>query len=431
MSSPGPREEGAPRGIRVLLVEDDDEDALLTQDLLREVPLAVFAVERVATFEEGLARLRRREHDVALVDWRLDHRDGIELIRLAAAEEGAVPMILLTGRGDHAVDVAAMEAGAADFLGKSHLTADSLGRALRYTVQHRRAEDARLRLQAERSARQLAEAHSARLQASEARLKATVAELARSNAELEQFAYVSSHDLQEPLRTISTFTELLARKLHGRLDGEAEEYVGFVQEGVRRMHELITALLAYSTVSVPSARTAEVDTGEIFDATVQQMRATVEAAGATITRGPLPRVTGDAVQIGQLFQNLLGNAIKFAGERRPEVRVEARATERGAWHFSVRDNGIGIPPEHRRRIFLLFKRLHQGSEYPGTGLGLAICKKIVERHGGRIWVESRQGEGSTFHFVLPFGAGRSIEQGQQILAGEGDATGGVVERRGG
>jgi light-regulated signal transduction histidine kinase (bacteriophytochrome) len=358
---------------------------------------------------------------VALVDWRLGNHDGIELIRLAAESGWPAPIILLTGRGGHAVDLAAMEAGAADFLSKTHLTSDALDRALRYAVQHRRMEEARVRLAAERSAREQAEAHSARLRVSEARLKATVAELARSNAELEQFAYVSSHDLQEPLRTISTFTELLGRKFDGRLDDETGEYLGFVQDGVRRMHDLITALLTYSLVSVPADPPAEIDVGEVFDATLQQMRAAVDAAGATITRGPLPRLEADPVQIGQLFQNLLGNALKFAGDRKPEVRVEAQVTERGRWQFSVQDNGIGISPEHRRRIFLLFKRLHQGSEYPGTGLGLAICKKIVERHGGRIWVESAPGRGSTFHFVLPQTQGRSVEQGQQVL--------GSLERR--
>ena len=322
-----------------------------------------------------------------------------------------------------------MEAGAADFLSKTHLTSDALDRALRYAVQHRKMEEARVRLAAERSAREQAEAHSARLRVSEARLKATIAELARSNAELEQFAYVSSHDLQEPLRTISTFTELLGRKFDGHLDDETREYLGFVQEGVRRMHALISALLTYSLVSVPSEPPKEIDVGEVFDATLQQMRAALDAAGATITRGPLPRLEADPVQIGQLFQNLLGNALKFTGDRKPEVRVEAQPTERGQWQFSVQDNGIGIPPEHRRRIFLLFKRLHQGSEYPGTGLGLAICKKIVERHGGRIWVESATGRGSTFHFVLPRTQGRSVEQGQQVLARERRATPRPLERR--
>ncbi len=415
--------------IRVLLVDDDEEDALLTRGLLAEATQVAFQLDWVHTFEDGVERLRRGGHDVALVDWRLGTHDGIELIRLAADSGWAAPIILLTGRGGHAVDLAAMEAGAADFLSKTHLTSDALDRALRYAVQHRRMEEARVRLAAERSAREQAEAHSARLRVSEARLKATIAELARSNAELEQFAYVSSHDLQEPLRTISTFTELLGRKFDGHLDDETREYLGFVQEGVRRMHALISALLTYSLVSVPSEPPKEIDVGEVFDATLQQMRAALDAAGATITRGPLPRLEADPVQIGQLFQNLLGNALKFTGDRKPEVRVEAQPTERGQWQFSVQDNGIGIPPEHRRRIFLLFKRLHQGSEYPGTGLGLAICKKIVERHGGRIWVESAPGRGSTFHFVLPRTQGRSVEQGQQVLPRERRATPRPLERR--
>jgi signal transduction histidine kinase len=416
--------------IRVLLVDDDEEDALLTRGLLAECPQGEFELEWVHTFEDGVERLRQGLHDVTLVDWRLGTHDGIELIRLATDSGWSAPIILLTARGGHAVDLAAMEAGAADFLSKNQLTSDSLSRALRYAVQHRRMEEARVRLAAERSAREQAEAHSARLRVSEARLKATVAELARSNAELEQFAYISSHDLQEPLRTISTFTELLARKFEGKLDSESHEYLGFVQEGVRRMHDLITALLTYSRVAVPTEAPPEIDMEEVFDTTLLQMRATVEAAGATITRGPLPRLRADPVQIGQLFQNLLANALKFSEERSPEVRVEAQPTDRGHWAFSVQDNGIGIPAEHRRRIFLLFKRLHQGSEYPGTGLGLAICKKIVERHGGRIWVESRPGQGSTFRFVLPRSQGRSVEQSQKVFARDAPGGPGPLERGG-
>jgi len=421
--------EEAPPVIRVLLVDDDEDDALLTRGLLTAVSHVAFQLEWVRTFEEAMERLRQGEHDVALVDWRLGPHDGIELIRLAAESGCPVPIILLTGRGGHAVDLAAMEAGAADFLSKTHLTADVLGRALRYAVQHRKMEEARVRLAAERSAREQAEAHSAGLRVSEARLKATVAELARSNAELEQFAYVSSHDLQEPLRTISTFTELLGRKFDGRLDEESREYLGFVQDGVRRMHDLITALLTYSLVSVPSEPPSQIDVGEVFDATLLQMRTAVETAGATITRGPLPRLQADPVQIGQLFQNLLGNALKFSGDRKPEVRVEAQPAEGGHWQFSVQDNGIGIPAEHRRRVFLLFKRLHQGSEYPGTGLGLAICKKIVERHGGRIWVDATPGGGSTFRFSLPEKQGRSVEQGQEVLARERRRSPRPLERR--
>src|SRR4029078_10374647 len=194
-------------------------------------------------------------------------------------------------------------------------------------------------------------------------------------------------------------------------------------------HDLITALLTYSLVSVPSEPPSQIDVEEVFDATLLQMRAAVETAGATITRGPLPRLQADPVQIGQLFQTPLGNALKFWGDRKPEVRVEAHPAEGGHWQFSVQDNGIGIPAEHRRRVFLLFKRLHQGSEYPGTGLGLAICKKIVERHGGRIWVDATPGGGSTFRFSLREKQGRSVEQGQEVLARERRRSPRPLERR--
>ena len=415
--------------IRVLLVDDDEEDALLTRGLLAEGPQGEFELEWVRTFEDGVERLRQGLHDVALVDWRLGTHDGIELIRLATDSGWSAPIILLTGRGGHAVDLAAMEAGAADFLSKYQLTSDSLGRALRYAVQHRRMEEARVRLAAERSAREQAEAHSARLRVSEARLKATVAELARSNAELEQFAYISSHDLQEPLRTISTFTELLARKFDGKLDSESREYLGFVQG----------ACAACTTSSPPSSPTrawpcprhprprstgagvrhhAAADAGRPWRRRERRSR-----AGRCPGCRRIPCRSDSSSRTS-------GNALKFSRDAAPRCAWTRSPPMAGTGLFSVQDNGIGIPAEHRRRIFLLFKRLHQGSEYPGTGLGLAICKKIVERHGGRIWVESRPGEGSTFRFTLPRSQGRSVEQSQQVLARDGPGGPGPLERGG-
>lgn len=226
-------------------------------------------------------------------------------------------------------------------------------------------------------------------------------ELARSNADLEQFAYVASHDLQEPLRMVASYAQLLARRYHGRLDADADDFIGYIVEGVNRMHALINDLLAYSRVGTRGGLFEETDSGRVLDEVLDDIAPAMEDVGAEITRDLLPIVKADRIQLGQVFQNLITNAIKF---RTPgtQPRVHVSAT-RGAdeWIFAVKDNGIGIAPEYVGRIFVLFQRLHSRSEYPGTGIGLAICKKIVERHGGRIWLDSAPGAGSIFYFSIP------------------------------
>lgn len=201
---------------------------------------------------------------------------------------------------------------------------------------------------------------------------------------------------------VASYTQLLARRYRGQLDQDADEFIGFAVDGVIRMQDLINDLLAYSRVGTRALQVDTVDTGRLLDQVVGDLAAAIEESSATVSHGPLPTLPGDPTQLKQLFQNLLANAIKFRGERPPEVQVTAER-QGDAWVFAVRDNGIGIEPEYRERIFVLFQRLHTRAEYPGTGIGLAICKKIVERRGGRIWVESEPGQGTTFRFTLPAG----------------------------
>jgi PAS domain S-box-containing protein len=233
----------------------------------------------------------------------------------------------------------------------------------------------------------------------EEKLRQQTEELERSNRELEQFAYVASHDLQEPLRLVSSYVQLLARRYQGKLDQDADEFIGFAVEGANRMKSLITDLLAYSRVGSRGKEFAPVEMEEIFKRVIGTLQLAIDEVGATVTHDPLPAVLGDAVQIIQLLQNLIGNAIKFRGTEPPRVHVGA-AQLREHWLFFVRDNGIGIDPQHTERVFVIFQRLHLQEEYPGTGIGLAICRKIVERHGGRIWVDSEPGKGATFYFTL-------------------------------
>ncbi|MGO8761249.1 MAG: sensor histidine kinase [Desulfobaccales bacterium] len=236
----------------------------------------------------------------------------------------------------------------------------------------------------------------------EQRMAQYAGELARSNAELEQFAYVASHDLQEPLRMVASFTQLLARRYRGQLDKDADEFIGFAVDGATRMQSLINDLLAYSRVGTRGKPFVPTDCGAVLQMALDNLTRSVEESGAVITHDLLPTVPGDEVQLTQLFQNLIANAIKFRGRETPRIHVSVE-NQGPQWVFAVRDNGIGIAPEQQERIFMIFQRLHHRSEFPGTGIGLAICKKIVERHGGRIWVESKPGEGAAFYFSLTQG----------------------------
>jgi PAS domain S-box-containing protein len=225
-------------------------------------------------------------------------------------------------------------------------------------------------------------------------------ELERSNQELEQFAYVASHDLQEPLRLVSIYVQLLARRYQGKLDKDADEFIGFAVEGANRMKSLITDLLAYSRAGTRGKEFMPVAMEEAFGRVINNLQLSIQEHSAVITHDPLPEVFADQGQMIQLLQNLIGNAIKFHGPQSPRVHIGVRPLGQ-QWVFFVRDNGIGIDPQHTERIFIIFQRLHTREEYPGTGIGLAICRKIVERHGGQIWVDSEPGKGSTFYFTIP------------------------------
>ena len=230
-------------------------------------------------------------------------------------------------------------------------------------------------------------------------LEVRAQELARSNADLERFAYVASHDLQEPLRMVASYTQLLGRRYHGKLDAAADEFIGFAIDGANRMQALINDLLSFSRVGTKGAAFAPTSLEIPLASATANLRAAIAESGAEVTHDPLPPMVVDQQQIMQLFQNLIGNAIKFRGAAAPRIHLGAERLEK-EWRFSVADNGIGIDPEYFERLFILFQRLHNRTEYPGNGIGLAICKRIVERHGGRIWVESRPAEGSKFFFTL-------------------------------
>lgn len=236
----------------------------------------------------------------------------------------------------------------------------------------------------------------------EERFARQAAELARSNAELERFAYAASHDLQEPLRAVAGHCRLLQQRYAGRLDADADELLEYAVDGATRMKSLIDGLLAYSRVGTRDLSIRSTDCEKVLDEALANLKVSIDDSAAVITRDRLPQVTADSTQLVELFQNLISNAIKYRGDRRPDIHIGAQA-KNGMWVFSVRDRGIGIAPKHLERIFDVFQRLHTHDQYPGSGVGLAICKRILERMGGTIWVESQVGGGSTFYFALPGG----------------------------
>ena len=234
----------------------------------------------------------------------------------------------------------------------------------------------------------------------EEELKRISEELARSNAELKDFAYIASHDLKKPLQSIESFANLLARRYKGKLDAKADEFISYIVEGVQRLQILIKDLLEYSQIETKAKNITPTDCSFIVEEAMSNLKTAMDESNAVVTYNKLPTIMSDPQQIISLFQNLIDNAIKFRSNKAPRVRISADR-KGNEWLFSIRDNGIGIDPENFEKIFVMFQRLHGSADFPGTGIGLSICKKIIERHGGRIWVESEPGKGATFFFVIP------------------------------
>ena len=363
--------------IRVLHVEDNEMDAELVAQALRKggFSASVAVVQTEAEFE---SQLRLRKPDVVIADYNLPQWKGMEALEVLRRAGLDVPLILVSGALGDVTAVECIKRGATDYVLKDGLA--RLPEAVRRALQERRM--LRLRRQAEEE------------------LARKVEELARSNADLEQFAYIASHDLQEPLRMVAAYTELLRERYQGKLDENADKYIGYACEGALRMQTLIQDLLAFSRVGRNCAACLRVDCNAAVEEVLLSLGPAIRESGALVTHGELPSVFADRSQVIQILQNLIGNAIKFRGKEAPVISVRAENTGL-EWVFSVSDNGIGIAPEQTENIFVVFQRLHTRAEYPGNGIGLAICKKIVERCGGKIWVDAQPDHGSTFKFTLP------------------------------
>jgi len=362
----------------VLLVEEDPVDTRLVQELLAEPGGPSCVVQHASRLCEALALCQDQPPDVALLNLTLPDVQGQEALARLLAELPTLPVVVLSGMEDETAALEAVRRGAQDYLVKGRVTnGQSLKRILRYAIE-------RAGLQAE--------------------LARKNAELARSNAELEHFAFVASHDLQAPLSLVGMSLNLLQRYFQDHLDERASRIIARALDGTRRMSAMVDGLLIYARVGSRGKPFTLVQVEAALEAALNNLRMDIEANHATVTHDPLPTLMADDVQLTQVFQNLVSNAIKFHGAEVPRVHVGA-ARDGNMWVFSVRDNGIGIPPEKAEQVFVIFERLHTQQEYAGTGIGLATCKKIVERHGGRIWVKPNSEGGSTFYFTLPASPG--------------------------
>jgi two-component system, sensor histidine kinase and response regulator len=368
--------------VRVLIVDDTPEDRVAYKRLLQGQPQRLvagiqFEVVEADSATEGLEKITTWAPDCVLLDYRLPDMSGIEFLGELAAQagHGGLAVVMLTGQGDEMVARDAMKCGAQDYLVKGQLTAETLQESIYNAV-----EMCTLRRMVERQRRQLE----------------------RSNRELERYARVVAHDLEAPLKSIRQGLGGMQTRAGDRLDPQSVTFVAEAMETADRMAALIHDILAYSRATAQAAPFEPVDTQRMAETALANLKVNIEATNAKILVDQLPVVMGDENQLLQLFQNLVGNAIKYRQpDRTPEVRVWAEQEVEGQWRFAVVDNGMGIDPQHSDRIFEPFIRLHPSSEIEGTGVGLAICRAVVERHGGQLWVQSRPGEGSTFHFTIP------------------------------
>ena len=370
--------------LRVLMVENAADDAELAADYLEQAGFQV-SCQRVESAEEMAKALRDQQWDLILSDFVMHGFTGLDALQIAQQFELETPFIIMSGSIGEDLAVQAMRAGAQDYLMKDRMA--RLGAAVHRELKESAMRRERKRMQQENQR-----------QAEELQLRAE--QLARSNEELERFAYLAAHDLQEPLRMVGAYSQLLVKRYHGKLDKDADRIVEFIRTGIERMESLIMGLLSYSATLHGDALTlCPTDSGAIVDEAIVVNQQLILNTGAIVTRDPLPSVLADGPKLRTVFEHLLGNAIKFHKEGVPSRVHVGASTRTDDVVFAVTDNGMGIDPQYSEQVFGLFKRLHR-DDATGLGIGLALCRRIIEQHGGRIWVESSVGQGATFFFTL-------------------------------
>lgn len=359
------------RRIRALMVEDNASDSELMLHALNKHGFES-ELEVIQTAADFTERIRRNKYDIVLADYSLPGWNGMETVAILRQEGVDIPVVLVSGALGELRAVECIKQGAADYVLKDQLA--RLPESVRRAIDEKELRDENRRTQEE---------------------------LARSNRDLEQFAYVASHDLQEPLRMVATYTQLLAERYKGKLDENADKYIHYAVDGALRMQTLLKDLLAFSRVGRKQENPSRTDCTLVLRRVIANLQPLIQETGARISHEGLPAIVANQSELLQLFQNLIGNALKFRSTAPPEIRITAKKQKK-EWLFSVEDNGIGIAPQHVEDVFVIFKRLHTREEYAGSGIGLAICKKIVEQNQGHIWVESEPGRGSRFQFTWPF-----------------------------
>jgi signal transduction histidine kinase len=363
--------------LEVLIVEDCNDDSVLIMRELQRTGLNVSS-HQICTVSEFQASLKGRLPDIILADYNLGEWMGIDALEMLRKVGLDIPLILVSGALGDETAVECIKQGASDCVQK-----DKLGRLP--AAIHRALQEKRARGEQKKA---------------EAALAKKIEELARSNQELEQFAYVASHDLQEPLRMVTAYTQLLGERYRGKLDEQADKYIHYAVDGATRMQDLIHDLLAFSRAGREEMAFQITDCNAVVRQAVNNLQATINETASTVACKHLPVLMANGPQLEQVFQNLISNAIKFRDGSIPFIEIGAESKD-GRWIFSISDNGIGIAPEHAEVIFSIFQRLHTRTEYSGNGIGLSICKKIIEQHGGKIWLGNHSGQGCTFNFSIP------------------------------
>jgi signal transduction histidine kinase len=395
--------------VKILIVDDRPANLLALETILEDLGQELV---KATSGKDALRRLLSEDFALILLDVKMPDMDGFETAALIRERERSrhTPILFITAQKDDEHQFRGYYAGAVDFLYKpinpevlrSKVSVFvELNRKTDLLRKHAAALEAR-NAELESTVRELGkvETEVRRLNAElEQRVRDRTAELTRTNEELKQFAYAASHDLREPLRTIASYTQLLDRRYHGQLDGDGQEFMKYITESAQRMDLLLNDLLSYSHQFKAQQPFVNISSEAVLAGVLMNLDSAIRGSGAAITHDPLPEVISDFVQLGQVFQNLISNSIRYRGEDPPRVHISAEETEDEVV-FSFADNGIGIEPRYHEQVFGIFKRLH-GREYPGTGIGLALAKRIVERHSGRIWVESELGKGATFRFAIP------------------------------
>jgi signal transduction histidine kinase len=388
---------GAQEKVNILMVDDQPAKLLSYEVILSELGENLI---RAGSGREALEHLLKTDVAVVLMDVSMPELDGFELAEIIRQHPRFQQTAIIFISAVHMTDVDRLRGykhGAVDYISVPVVPEILRAKVSVFAELYRKTRQLE---QLNRELEQRVAERTEELQKRAETLQRLNAQLAERNQELDTFTYITSHDLQEPLRMVTTYVQLFAKRYTGQLDTEAEQFIGFAVEGVRRMQALLRDLLAYTRVGGQQPVLARVDSARVLQLTLENLQFKIAEAGATITHDPLPTVLADASQLGLVFQNLVSNALKFCASASPRIHISA-GQEQTHYRFAIRDNGIGVAPQYAEQIFQVFQRLHSYQEYPGTGMGLAICKKIIDQHSGRIWVEPAVGEGSTFFFTLP------------------------------